>query len=225
MKPRLLDLFCGAGGAAVGYYRAGFEVVGVDINPQPHYPFEFHQADALTYPLEGFDAIHASPPCQLYSDATWNDTKAEAPDLIGPMRALLLDADLPWVMENVRGAVGTLNSSLLLCGSMFDLPVTRHRVFESPLLLWAPHHECRLVRKTQLRFPIPGAWDHRRGGAGIDRAYSVTGHSRGAGCIPFWRDLMDMQWAMTARELTEAIPPAYTEWIGRQLLAAMERVA
>src|SRR5512140_2399640 len=105
MKPILLDLFCGAGGAAMGYHRAGFDVVGVDIKPQPHYPFEFHQADALTFPLAGFDAIHASPPCQAYSAmrTTWN-ARNDHPDLLPPTRAMLEAANIPWVIENVPGA-------------------------------------------------------------------------------------------------------------------------
>jgi DNA (cytosine-5)-methyltransferase 1 len=103
-KPRLLDLFCGAGGAAMGYSRAGFEVVGVDINLQPHYPFEFHQADAMTYPLDGFDVIHASPPCQAYTRkaASWGRARnhwLEHPDLLGPTRELLIATGLPYVIE------------------------------------------------------------------------------------------------------------------------------
>ena len=96
-RPRLLDLFCGAGGAAMGYHRAGFDVVGVDIKPQPHYPFEFHQADALTYPLDGFDAIHASPPCQAYRRTRSSATagRPPSPDLIEPTRALLVASGLP----------------------------------------------------------------------------------------------------------------------------------
>src|SRR3989304_1640190 len=105
-KPRLLDLFCGAGGAAMGYHRAGFEVVGVDINPQKHYPFEFHQADAMTYPLDGFDAIHASPPCQHYSvtKSAPNCDGSKHPDLLPSTRARLLKQKAPWVVENVVGA-------------------------------------------------------------------------------------------------------------------------
>ena len=95
MKPRLLDLFCCAGGAGMGYHRAGFEVVGIDIKPQPHYPFEFHQADALTYPLEGFDAYHASPPCQYYSEATPLTTKCNHPHLIPHVHQILMQTQNP----------------------------------------------------------------------------------------------------------------------------------
>jgi DNA (cytosine-5)-methyltransferase 1 len=104
VKPRLLDLFCGAGGCSVGYHRAGFEVVGVDINPQPNYPYEFHQADAMTYPLDGFDAIHASPPCQAHSamSVMWN--AREHPDLVAATRARLVATGLPYVIENVASS-------------------------------------------------------------------------------------------------------------------------
>ena len=138
---RLLDLFCGAGGAAMGYHRAGFEVVGVDIKPQPHYPFEFHQADALTYPLDGFDVIHASPPCQRWSMYSRNlGTWESFPDLITPLRPLLRASGRPYVSENVEGAPLT---GIRLCGSAFGLPVLddrtylrRHRIFESNVDLW-----------------------------------------------------------------------------------------
>jgi len=221
-RPRLLDLFCGAGGAAMGYHRAGFDVVGVDINAQPHYPFEFHQADALTFPLDGFDAIHASPPCQFYSDGT-RAGKVGAQPLIAPTRQRLAAMSVPWVIENVHGAAEHMSAGLLLCGSMFGLAVERHRLFESPVYLWAPgHHDCRQVLKHRKAHPIPESWnDTTAGTTYLNRAYSVTGKSRGRGCIPFWRDLMEMPWAVTAHELSEAIPPAYTEWIGGQLMAAI----
>ena len=223
-RPRLLDLFCGAGGAAMGYHRAGFEVVGVDIAPQPHYPFEFHQADALTYPFDGFDAIHASPPCQHYSTATKMqglDAPDRHPDLIEPTRSRLFASGLPYVIENVRGA--PLRASVQLCGTSFGLEgrgfyLRRHRLFETSFpILFAPH---------------PCA--HPRG----LRALDVTGHANGkrggASYSPRFPDLFDdlstrkllmgIDW-MTSDELSEAIPPAYTEWIGRQLLAVLERAA
>ena len=136
MRPRLLDLFCGAGGAAMGYYRAGFEVVGVDIKPQPHYPFEFIQADALTFPLDGFNAIHASPPCQGYSLGVRNVNAKATPQLIDAVRTRLLRQDRPWVIENVKGARHAMRTTpdgyFVLCGLMFadDVPV-RHRLFET----------------------------------------------------------------------------------------------
>jgi hypothetical protein len=233
-KPRLLDLFSGAGGAAMGYHRAGFEVVGVDIRPQPNYPFEFHQADAMTYPLDGFDAIHASPPCQAYSAHVTSTDSPNSPSrgknepaLIADTRARMAAAGVPFVIENVYGARRELSAGLLLCGGMFDLPVRRHRLFESSDLLMAPAHDCRAAIRARERFPLPSAWgstEPSRLGK-FHRAYTVTGKSRGAGCVDFWRELMDMPWAGTAYELTEAIPPAYTEWIGRQLLNVVEVAA
>lgn len=210
MTYRLLDLFCGAGGAAMGYHRAGFEVVGVDINPQPHYPFEFHQADALTYPLDGFDAIHASPPCQVFVTRGRTQRRADrAPhlDLVDATRERLDAVRLPWIMENVP--TSTLRKDLVLCGSMFGLQVRRHRVFEgNPALLpWtlACNHSG----------PIFGVYGH---GAGPKRERTDWG------TVADWRNAMGIDW-MTRDEITQAIPPAYTEWIGRQLLATIERAA
>jgi hypothetical protein len=219
VKPRLLDLFCGAGGAAMGYQRAGFHVTGVDIRPQPHYAGdEFIQADAMTYPLGGFDVIHASPPCQFYSAGTSDSTKALSPALIDGTRARLEGQPAPWVMENVMGAKHALRGSLLLCGTMFGLPIMRHRIFETPVFMWAPEHpKCN--RDTRLRF-LPD--EHRPMVLRDPRALSVTGHSRFAGSFEAWREWMQMPWAQDAHEVTEAIPPAYTTWIGEQLLAAIE---
>ena len=206
VKPRLLDLFCGAGGAAVGYARAGFEVVGVDIKPQPHYPFDFVLADALQVlgyaeePGTGFDAIHASPPCQGYMTG---GTHWPAPRLIEPVRRLLEPTGLPYVIENVPGA--TLRADFVLCGSMFGLGIKRHRWFE---VNW-PHS------------PWTFACDHSRKITGV---YGRPHGKAGAwpGMLPSnkatWSREMDVDW-MTTDELTQAIPPAYTEYIGGQLLA------
>src|SRR5262252_358856 len=135
-RPRLLDLFCGAGGAAMGYWRAGFDVTGVDVVPQPSYPFTFVQADALAYPLDGFDAVHASPPCQAYSVATGNARRGDHVDLYEPVRRRLEASGLPWVIENVIGA--PYRQGVVLCGSMFGLRVRRHRNFEASFLMLAP---------------------------------------------------------------------------------------
>lgn len=199
-RPRLLDLFCGAGGAAMGYHRAGFEVVGVDINPQPRYPFEFHQADATTYLLAGFDAIHASPLCEGFSNlnAVW---QREYPNYIPVMRQRLQASGLPYVIENVPGA--PLQRSLLLCGTMFGLQVIRHRIFESNILLWSL-----------------GGCHHRRSGLLIFG--DSTSHSETA-----YREAMEVSWMRARADARKAIPPAYTEWIGRQLrqvLTAREEV-
>lgn len=246
MKPRLLDLFCGAGGAAMGYYRAGFEVVGVDIKPQPHYPFEFHQADALTYPLDGFDAYHASPPCQRYSTITayhGKQTVDSHPDLVPPTRAQLQTTGKPYVIENVKGS--PLQNWTLLCGSMFGLgakplydckcghsfpydlgkygcpncegeniarlrntyQLRRHRWFETSWgFVFSPHSCCH-----------------------TGQALAVYGHSGGkshrdgiqfAG-VSAWKEGMGIDW-MTGDELAEAIPPAYTEYIGKYLIQALQ---
>ena len=202
MKPRLLDLFCGAGGAAMGYHRAGFEVVGVDIKPQPHYPFEFHQADALTYPLDGFDVYHASPPCQAYSMMQHVfKNKDEHPDLIVIVRQKLEGPNKPFVIENVYKA--PLKATLLLCGSMFGLKTIRHRYFEFngwlPLLLQSPcNHEGAYSK-----------WRWRTNpGASIGEKEKLA-------------ESFGIDWFMTRSEVREAIPPAYTEYIGKELMKAL----
>lgn len=210
MRPRLLDLFCGAGGAAMGYYRAGFDVVGVDINPQPHYPFEFHQADALEFPLAGFDVFHASPPCQRYSWCTPKGVKEFHPDLIAPTRERIAAAGKPYVIENVKGARRQLRQPVMLCGTMFGLPLQRHRYFElgnvPELFFLIPDcaHESE---------PVIITGTHRR--AGVHRfEYRVAECRRAAG----------IDW-MTRRELDQAIPPAFTEFLGAQLMRTLEHQA
>lgn len=205
-KPRLLDLFCGAGGAAAGYYRTGFEVVGVDIKPQPHYPFEFVQADALTYPLEGFDVIHASPPCQGYSrmrHLTWLRGK-EYPLLIGAMWDRLSASGVPWAIENVEDA--PMPYSLTLCGLSFGLPLYRHRRFGTSHLIFAPPH----LRHVQVIQPGRMLGDRGR----VSSWERATRLPAAMGC----------PW-MTQKEVGQAIPPAYTEWIGAQLMAALDLAA
>ena len=213
-KPRLLDLFCCAGGAAVGYARAGFEVVGVDNKPQPNFPFTLIQADALKLDPEfisSFDAIHASPPCQSYSDlAKRNGNGHMWPRLIEPVRDMLVASGLPYVIENVDGA--PLINPVVLCGTMFKgLRVLRHRLFEANFLIMAPPHGTH---------PKVHTFDKRKSHYGktndmIDFV-QVTG---GGNCsIAAARDAMGIDW-MTKSELNEAIPPAYTQFIGKQLLA------
>ena len=210
MRPRLLDLFCGAGGAAMGYHRAGFDVVGVDIKPQKHYPFEFHQADALTYPMEGFDALHASPPCQRYSAATrvhGIDRVESHPDLIVATRDRLRASGAPYVIENVVGA--PLRDPLMLCGSMFDLAVRRHRLFEGSIPDFPPY-SCN---HTERAVPVYG-----HSGAGANRGRErIHGRSNSG---EDWRRAMGIDW-MTNAEIVLAIPPAYTEFIGRALMEAL----
>lgn len=204
MKPRLLDLFCGGGGAGMGYHRAGFDVVGVDLTPHPGYPFEFHQADAMTFPLDGFDAIHASPPCKAHTKTGWAyhfDYHADHDDLLTPTRDRLKEHGTPWVIENVPGA--PMRVDLQLCGSMFGLGVRRHRWFEAgfPLSPWVT------------------ACNHS------ERVVSPHGNpNRFKGTAKQWADAMGIDW-MTTAELAQAIPPAYTEHIGRQLVHHLEVLA
>lgn len=220
-KPRLLDLFCGAGGAAVGYARAGFEVVGVDIMPQPRYPFEFHLADAMTFPLGNFRAIHASPPCQAYSrlrHLPWLKGR-KYPALLEATRARLVAVGLPWVIENVEDA--PMPYSIVLCGVMFGLPVYRHRRFGASFLMFQPEH---LKHKHTLAAGRAAMAIHYRKSAGITGVIvneisrgSLTGHATGA---KETGRLMGIDW-MRRDELTQAIPPAYTEWVGRELKRAL----
>ena len=216
MKPRLLDLFCGAGGASMGYHRAGFEVVGVDIKPQPHYPFEFIQADALEFPLEGYDAYHASPPCQAFSTIAKQNRsirpgKYSHPDLIQQTRNRLVVMDKPYVIENVRGA--PLLNHIQLCGSWFHLDLHRHRLFESNIALFGTpcsHYWQKPRFKT---------YDKRCGGK-LSTVVPVYGHN--------WQHKMELakiamgiDW-MSDTEMNEAIPPAYTEYIGKYLLSQID---
>lgn len=223
-RPRLLDLYSCAGGAAVGYHRAGFDVVGVDINPQPRYPFEHHVGDALEFLAahgHEFDAIHASPPCQAYS-VTRHSHSVEHPELIAPTRALLVASGRPYVIENVEGARLQLVDPLLLCGSMFGLAAAdqdgtplalrRHRLFESNVWLMGAGgcvHDARLVGGVYGGGPMQRNRSEKRGGY-----------------TPHWSvqaRLLDIDW-MKHKELTQAIPPAYTEWIGSQLIRHLSEV-
>jgi DNA (cytosine-5)-methyltransferase 1 len=212
-KPRLLDLFCCAGGAGSGYFRAGFDVLGVDVKPQPHYPFPFIQADALTVDpefIQSFDAVHASPPCQAYSDlAKRNGNGHEWPRLIEPIRELLTRSGLPYVIENVDGA--PLIDPVVLCGTMFpELRVLRHRLFEANFKIVPPPHK---------KHPKVHTFDRRKAHYGKTCEWKdfvqVTG---GGNCtLAAARDAMGINW-MTKGEINESIPPAYTEFIGQELL-------
>jgi DNA (cytosine-5)-methyltransferase 1 len=210
-RPRLLDLFCGAGGAARGYAQAGFDVYGVDIKPQPRYPYWFLRSDALEFmdsgAWRGFDAIHASPPCQKFTRFQQSQPKRvnPHPDLIAPTRERLLEIGLPWVIENVPGA--PLIEPIQMCGTSFGLGVARgqlwrHRIFESSMSL-------------------QGAGCFHDG----QPAVMVAGHGRdgyrGSGLAAAEaRQAMGIDW-MNRDELKEAIPPSYTYFIGNQLLSAM----
>lgn len=207
VKPRLLDLFCGAGGAGMGYHRAGFEVVGIDLNPQPNYPFAFYQGDVRELPnyiLASFDRIHASPPCQAYSPLGALSPDKEYPDLVAFTRALLIGSGVPYVIENVMSAPLIKERSIVLCGSMFGLRTYRHRRFESDQPLVAPTHPKHtvLTATKQRKARWAEGWN-----------VSITGDV-GTYVGP---EAMGIDW-MTGNELCQAIPPAYTQFIGEQLL-------
>ena len=212
--PRLLDAFCGAGGAGMGYHRAGFEVVGVDIKPQPRYPFTFIQGDALAYIREHgheFDVIHASPPCQAFTALRTMPNAKPHDDLLTPCRELLKALGKPYVIENVPGS--PMTDYLMLCGTMFglgtgDAELRRHRHFESdPPIYFAPSpcsHGGRVI----------GVY----GGHGRDRRRVRPGPQQFSTAER--REAMGIDW-MTGNELSQAIPPAYTEYIGRLMMNAL----
>ena len=259
---RLLDLFCGAGGAAMGYSRAGFEVIGVDNKPQKHYPFEFHQADAFDYLRDHgkeFDVIHASPPCQAFSSLQnmWNAKKHM--DQLTPITAALMAIDKPWVVENVPGA--PIIHPLILCGTMFGLrtvdgagELRRHRLFDSNSV-WGLTPQCQHNgpvigfygshgRDRRRTVPVSQNPDINKRRETVTatshcdtsitarrrRAVIVTGHcggySRRDGVQSFTvdkrKEAMGIDW-MTGDELSQAIPPAYTEWIGKRLLEQIRK--
>lgn len=205
---KLLDLFCGAGGAAMGYHRAGFEIVGVDIRPQPRYPFAFVQADALVYArlhAHEYDGLHASPPCQAYSVAS--PRGREYPEFIEPVRAILNASGRPWIIENVPGSERHLRPLITLCGTMFGLRVYRHRHFESSVMLLQPAH----VRHVERCVPVGRK-------AAPRQMMTVAGNFASLDAA---KAAMGIDWDVTRRELSQAIPPAYTEFIGRQLMRAI----
>lgn len=209
---RLLDLFCKAGGA-------GYDVVGVDIEPQPRYPFKFIQSDALEYLAahgHEYDVIHASPPCQSYSDMQRLNTYDAGgyPRLIDALRSLLEATGKPYIIENVRGARREMRNPFVLCGFAFGLKTYRHRLFESNLYIMTPSH----ISHPE---PCPPSG---RGASKQHGIISVTGSGGAQGLSVPYMDYagaaMGIDW-MSREELSEAIPPAYTEWIGRQLLQAV----
>ena len=213
---KLLDLFCGAGGAAMGYHRAGFEVVGVDNRPQKNYPFEFIQMDAFEA-LERFgphfDAIHASPPCQAWVDSA---NKSKHPQLIEPVRDALKETGLPYVIENVDSA--PLRDWVMLCGTMFGLKVIRHRLFECfPSFYFSPYscnHWGSVAAGDFAAVYGKGAQGNRYTDSGGNQKRYLPPKS--SWTMEFWSEAMGIDW-MNRREMTQAIPPAYTEYIGKAL--------
>lgn len=220
-RPILLDLFCGAGGAAMGYNLAGFHVIGVDISPQPNYPFEFIQADAMALSLRSItlhsslgsalgsrsiDAVHASPPCQAYSPLNAYNHK-DYPDLIAEVRQRLRAFGRPYVIENVVQA--PLNSPVVLCGGMFGLRVYRHRGFETSFPTVAPAHPRHLVRCAR------NGYEPTEGQPNM----TITGGKHSQNWRRAANRAMGVPWMRTIPEVCESIPPAYTEFVGRSLMA------
>jgi len=235
MKPKLLDLFCGAGGTSMGYYCAGFAVYGIDNKPQPHYPFPFLQMDALeamdrllrgegltfsngeTLYLADFDADHASPPCQFHSVMTElqkakGQYREDYKNLIPITRQLLLATGKPFVLENVdsKSVRRDFDNPIRLCGSMFGLGVIRHRLFECNPFIFPPGHYPEKHRIVSQRADyccvvgMGGVWRKRNGSRRTED----------------WMTAMDIDW-MDRYGLTQAIPPAYTEYIGKYLMDAI----
>jgi DNA (cytosine-5)-methyltransferase 1 len=241
----LLDLFCGAGGCSEGYNQAGFEVYGIDLNPQKHYPFPFLRMDAvesmdtlinggkLFFPskvltLKDITAIHSSPPCQRDSTMTrglWKDRVEQHPNLIPPMHVLLNRTGKPYIIENVEGARNKLINPIMLCGTMFNLQtkhgsqLRRHRYFEVP---WfnGTVPKCNHIKRSR-----------EQNGKRIPDTVGVYGHAGGSSTrdniVMFntedWKDAMGINW-MNGEELAESIPPAYTKFIGEQLKRYLNEV-
>lgn len=217
-RPKAVDLFCCAGGASMGLHRAGFDVVGVDIKPHKHYPFEFHLGDALTFTLDGFDFIWASPPCQGYSAMRHAPGAKGAPLLIDQVRDRM-PSGVPWVIENVEEAAWALRAPVTLCGSMFGLGaqgcrLQRHRLFEVGNFV-LPQPACNHDERPVIG--VYGGHARRRsakaGGRGT-RDVWAGGHAAAA------KEALGIDW-MTLMEMSEAIPPAYAEYIGRHALTAI----
>jgi len=231
-KPKLLDLFCGAGGAAKGYHRAGFDVYGVDIKPQPHYPYPFLQMDALeaidrlihgegltfsngeTLYLSDFAAFHASPPCQGYTfmNNRYPERRNSHPKLIKPVRDRLSLTHGFYVIENVMGAKGDMVNPVKLHGGMFFLRVNRPRLFETNLFMLMPQSE----RAKSIVGVYGNAPDGRRLWGNPTKC-----RLRAASSMDEAAEAMGINW-MDWHEIKEAIPPAYTEYIGKYLLKHLE---
>jgi DNA (cytosine-5)-methyltransferase 1 len=200
---KVLDLFCGAGGASMGLHQAGFEVTGVDINPQPNYPFKFIQADALTVSLEGYDLIWASPPCQAFTNAQ-KIMKREHPDLVDPIRQKLIASGIPYIIENVPGS--PLINPITLCGAMFNLRTYRHRLFEASFPISAPEHPLHLNRTAKMgRQPK------------LDEFMHIVGNFSN---VKLGREAMGIPW-MSRNELSESIPPAYSKYLAEQFISQL----
>lgn len=220
MRRRILDLCAGGGGCSVGYHRAGFDVTGVDLVAHPDYPFGMHVGDAMhyLYPhiLDGFDAVHISPPCPRYSTITPFATRDSHPNLISPVRTRLKAWGGPYVIENVVGA--PLENPVLLCGSMFGLGVRRHRLFETNVPMLAP--QCRHDLQPQV-WGVYG--DH----GDLNPVTRPNGTSRGnkARDVAHAQAVMGIDWMHSWDDLADAIPPAYTQWLGERLVEHLNQAA
>lgn len=206
---RLLDLFCGAGGAAMGYFCAGFEVYGVDDKPQPRYPFKMYRADwqDIIGLIPDFDCVHASPPCEAYSQLTPKKYRQFHKDLIADVRGVLRLSGKPYIIENVPSAARLLDSPIMLCGSMFGLRVRRHRFFE-----------CQRFTFNSLLPPC----DHSKAPVLVSGTHRRTYEPRYEYSAQDCREAGQWPW-MTRSDMDKAIPPAYTEWIGKQLIQQLKR--
>ena len=206
-KPRLLDLCCKAGGASTGYDKAGFDVIGVDIEPQPNYPYRFIREDVMLLDLVGFDCYHASPPCQAHTMAgqQWRKDGRDYPDIIAPLRERLKLTGKPYVIENVPGS--PLLNPIVLNGAMFGLKIRRTRLFETSfevpffLLPKEPHSKVRMGRPPRK-----------------DECITPVGHFSGVNIV---KQIMGFEW-MNQEELANAIPWQYTNFIGKFLMQAVE---
>lgn len=218
-RKRGLDLYCGQGGCSRGYTDSGFDMTGVDISPQPRYPYRFIQADALEYLAEHYqeyDFVHASPPCQGYS-VTRNLKMARGyhPMMIEAVREMLQATGKPYVIENVPGA--PLINPLMLCGTMFGLGVIRHRLFECNPPIWFPPASCNHDGKT-----VPMWWSDRRRALKAGESFRYVTVAGRSFLMPEARQAMGIDW-MNQDGLRQAIPPVYTEYVGRILMAACAR--
>jgi len=212
MNYKLLDLYCGSGGAAMGYYKAGFQITGIDIKKQPRYPFDYIQGDVLKLApkiCSYFDVIHASPPCQFASILTPKEYKSKHPNLIPATRTILKNSGKLYVIENVSGAKEWLENPLLLCGTFFNLNLYRHRLFEISPRIAPPITKC-----DHSKHPVVVSGRTRRLIRGKRRDFSAQER----------RDAMQTPW-MRIVDMDEAIPPAYTEWIGRELISLLNKEA
>jgi DNA (cytosine-5)-methyltransferase 1 len=228
---RCLEICAGAGGSAMGYHRAGFDVTCMDIKPQPHNPFEFIQGDALVYLLnnwqeidEEYDLITGGPPCQKYSDLTPDAYKAGHTDMLEHVLAFLRTKNKPYIIENVSGARRHMINPVMLCGSMFGLPIWRHRYFENNLDIFASASPAS-CNHSFIPILVSGVLSRRTpilvSGRGTRE---VGGRRRKENTAEEKRQAMGIDW-MTEKEVTLAIPPAYTEWLGKQALSILQAKA